>query len=83
MPEGFAIAGVESQNIAVRVAGEGQAGIRCQDTCTCTSRAYFVTPADFTGLIVDGFDDAFAPDTVIGACPAVVSICRLDRKSVV
>src|SRR5579864_4375807 len=36
-----------------------------------------MTPSDFAGLIVDRFDDALAPDIVVGAGPTVDPICRL------
>ena len=72
MPEGFAVAGVEGKEVAGRVAGEGEAGAGGEDA-GAGAGADFVDPAHFAGLVVDGFDLAFAPDVVIGAGPAVSS----------
>ena len=69
VPESFAIAAIERKNIAAGVAGERDAGIRSQHAGGCTI-PNIVAPANFSCLVVDGLDDAFAPESVVRASPA-------------
>ena len=43
----------------------------------------FVGPADLAGLVVDGFEDAFAPDAVVGAGPAEGAVGGLGEVDAV
>src|ERR1700704_1390486 len=70
VPQSFAIAGIERENVSHGVTSEGDAGIRGQHSRGRTF-SDIVAPANFSGLIVDSFDLAPTPDAVVGASPAV------------
>jgi len=74
MPEGFPIAGVESQDVAHGVAGKRQSRIGGENSGARAAGPDFVGPADFARLVVNGFDDSFAPQPIVSAGPAIGSI---------
>src|SRR5215475_9499579 len=38
-----------------------------------------MAPADFAGLVINSLDDAFAPYTVVSACPSVITVGGLSE----
>jgi hypothetical protein len=60
MPERLSVAGVEYKDVAVRIAGEGHAGIRGQDPCRGRARPELVRPADLARLIVERLQHGLA-----------------------
>ena len=58
------------QHVALRVAGEDQAGIGGEHARARAAGAQFVAPADLAGLVVDRLQHALAPHAVVGARPA-------------
>src|SRR5438045_2698387 len=74
MPERLAVAGAQRKHAALAVAGEDQAGIGGEYARACAVRAQLMSPFDLAGLVVDGFQDAFSPDAVVGAGPSESAI---------
>ena len=71
VPQGFAVGGVQGEDVSEGVAGEGEAGVRGQDARARATGTEFMGPADLAGLVVDGLQNAVAPEAVVGARPAV------------
>src|SRR5689334_15252340 len=78
VPKGFAVGGVEGKNAAGGVAGECEACVRGQDAGR-GAFADLVGPTDLAGLIVDGFDRAFAPKAIVCASPAISAVGGLGE----
>src|SRR6266481_1224580 len=73
VPQSLAVTGIESENIAGIVASESQARVGAEDARAGLA-SHFVAPSDFAGLIVNGFDDPFAPDCIVRAGPTVSAV---------
>jgi hypothetical protein len=78
VPESLSIAAIERKNIATGVAGERDAGVRSQHAGGCTI-PNIVAPANFSCLVVDGLDDAFAPESVVRSSPALGAVGGLGK----
>src|SRR5258705_434730 len=74
MPQRFSARGIQGQYVAVRVAGENQSRVGGQHAGARAAWAEIVRPTIFTGLIIDRFENAFAPQAVIGAGPSIGSV---------
>ena len=60
VPQGLAVDSVQRQDVSCRISCEGKSRVGCQYTCARSALTYFMAPADFARLIVDGFDDTLA-----------------------
>src|ERR1700677_3384775 len=79
MPEGFAGAGVESKKIAMDITREGESAGRSHDSRTWRSASQIMRPPDLACLVIDCFDHALAPQTIIGPGPAVSAVGGLGE----
>ena len=60
VPERLAVAGAQGEDVALNIAGEGDAAIGGDDAAAGRAEAELVGPAGFAGLVVDGLDEALA-----------------------
>jgi hypothetical protein len=78
VPERLSVAGIQSDEISVTVAGEGQSGVGGQH-----ARAGFfaevVAPAKLARLVIDSLNHTSAPHAVVGAGPAIESVGGLGE----
>ena len=81
MPKSPAGAGVECKDVPKSIAGEGHSGSSGEDTGAGTdfAIAYLVGPANFACLVVDRFDHAFIPESVVSTGPTIGAICWLRK----
>src|SRR5271156_3673269 len=79
MPEGFAGAGIEGKKIALDIAGEGEPAGCSHDSRTWRSASQIMRPPNLAGLVIDCFDHALAPQTIIRPRPAVGAIGGLGE----
>src|SRR5271156_5994358 len=79
MPEGLAGAGVKSKKISPYIAGEGEPGDRGHHSGAWSSASQIMRPPNFARLIIDGLDNACAPQPIIGPGPAVYAIGRFGE----
>ena len=79
MPQSLAIGSVERENIAARVTGKGEPAIGGHHAGARAALANVVAPANFAGLVVDGFDYALAPHAIVGARPAIGAVGGLGK----
>src|SRR5580658_5290110 len=79
MPKGLAAAGLKREDIPVAVAGDCEPGGRGHHAGARPTLAHFMAPTDFAGLVIDGVDDAFAPQPVVGAGPSVRAVGGLGE----
>src|SRR6266542_6720977 len=78
MPKSLAIRAIEGQNVPCVVSGKGEPGVGGQHSGERASPDV-VGPANLSSLIINGFDQAFGPDGVVCARPAISAISRLGE----
>src|SRR5579871_2002603 len=79
MPQGFAVARVEGEEVPNRIARKGQSRVRGKHAGAVPVVASLVPPANPASLVVDGLDHALAPQTIVRPRPAIYAIFRLGK----
>src|SRR3954464_2478790 len=78
VPQGFAVAGVKREQVAIAVPGDRQPGIRGHHAGRGTD-SQLMAPANLASLVIDGLYYTLAPYVVIRARPSVHAIRGLGE----
>src|SRR5438128_740810 len=78
MPKSLAVAAIQGESVVSAIARKSETR-GCGQHAGPSSLFDVMAPANFSGLIIDGFDHGFAPKSIITASPSVCAVCRLGK----